>query len=260
MDGLDFHPYPIPQSQPFAQGYQDPNDASVVEPAPDLPGLLQRLQRLAAADDRPAGGRRAAGEPQRGGDPDRPRRAVPATRGTEVSANAAGGVIGAVRDPGLPGDLVPARCSSLVACDPNVRLVNIYHLIDEADLAGWQSGLYYVDRTAKQSAATVHDWIATHRRRLPGRAAALDARAASRPRPAAGAGAARRAGPRILVASAGRIRIFDAVTHRLRRVLAPFGAALHRADLARARRRQRRRRQRDRGRRGRRAAGRSSSS
>ncbi len=29
MDGLDFHPYPIPQSQPFAQGYQAPNDAGV---------------------------------------------------------------------------------------------------------------------------------------------------------------------------------------------------------------------------------------
>src|SRR5438034_10586455 len=29
MDGLDFHPYPIPQSQPFAQGYADAKEASV---------------------------------------------------------------------------------------------------------------------------------------------------------------------------------------------------------------------------------------
>jgi hypothetical protein len=29
MDGLDFHPYPVPQTQPFAQGYADQKEASV---------------------------------------------------------------------------------------------------------------------------------------------------------------------------------------------------------------------------------------
>src|SRR6185312_682545 len=29
MDGFDFHPYPVPQTQPFAQGYSDPKQASV---------------------------------------------------------------------------------------------------------------------------------------------------------------------------------------------------------------------------------------
>src|SRR5262249_54042914 len=29
MDGFDFHPYPVPQTQPFAQGYADPKEASV---------------------------------------------------------------------------------------------------------------------------------------------------------------------------------------------------------------------------------------
>ena len=60
MDGLDFHPYPIPQSLPFATGLRRPDERERLEPAPDLPGLLQRLQRLAAADDRPAGRRRPA--------------------------------------------------------------------------------------------------------------------------------------------------------------------------------------------------------
>jgi hypothetical protein len=43
----------------------------------------------------------------------------------------------------------------LLACDPNVAFVNIFHLIDEAALEGWQSGLYYADQTAKRSAQTV---------------------------------------------------------------------------------------------------------
>ncbi len=37
MDGFDDHPYPIPQSLPFAQGYADPLEASVS----NLPRLYQ---------------------------------------------------------------------------------------------------------------------------------------------------------------------------------------------------------------------------
>ena len=52
---------------------------------------------------------------------------------------------------------------NLVACDRNVNIVNIFHLLDEANLAGWQSGLFFADQTPKRSAATVRDWIArTH--------------------------------------------------------------------------------------------------
>ena len=29
MDGFDFHPYPVPQTQQFAQGYSDVKEASV---------------------------------------------------------------------------------------------------------------------------------------------------------------------------------------------------------------------------------------
>ncbi len=158
MDGLDFHPYPIPQSQPFARATRT-RRRERLEPAPHLPGLLQRLQRLAAADDRPAGGRRAAGEPERGRHPDRRDRGAGYT-GTEVSANADGGVIGQYATQAYQAAWY-LQMLDLVACDPNVRIVNIYHLIDETDLAGWQSGLYDVNRTPKQSAATVHDWIAT---------------------------------------------------------------------------------------------------
>ena len=43
----------------------------------------------------------------------------------------------------------------LLACDPNVRVINLFHLVDEPNLAGWQSGLYWVGNgmpVAKQSA------------------------------------------------------------------------------------------------------------
>jgi hypothetical protein len=40
-----------------------------------------------------------------------------------------------------------------------VAFVNIFHLIDESALEGWQSGLYYFDETAKKSAQTVTDWL-----------------------------------------------------------------------------------------------------
>jgi len=49
---------------------------------------------------------------------------------------------------------------NLVACDPNVRLINIFHLIDEPALEGWQSGIYFADQTPKQSAAVVKSFVA----------------------------------------------------------------------------------------------------
>jgi hypothetical protein len=46
-----------------------------------------------------------------------------------------------------------------VACDPNIQVVNLFHLVDESALEGWQSGLYFVGYQAKQSASTVSQWI-----------------------------------------------------------------------------------------------------
>ena len=37
MDGLDFHPYPIPQNLPFETGYNDPTSFSVT----NLPRIYQ---------------------------------------------------------------------------------------------------------------------------------------------------------------------------------------------------------------------------
>ena len=41
----------------------------------------------------------------------------------------------------------------LAFCQPNVRGLFLFHAIDERDLTGWQSGLYYADDTPKSSLA-----------------------------------------------------------------------------------------------------------
>jgi hypothetical protein len=48
-----------------------------------------------------------------------------------------------------------AQLISLVACDPDIALYNIFHLVDERALAGWQSGLQFVDGSRRASYATV---------------------------------------------------------------------------------------------------------
>ena len=42
---------------------------------------------------------------------------------------------------------------ALAYCQPTVRGIFVFHTFDEADFAGWQSGLYFVDRTPKPSLA-----------------------------------------------------------------------------------------------------------
>jgi hypothetical protein len=43
------------------------------------------------------------------------------------------------------------RALELAYCQPTVRGLFIFHTFDEADLGGWQSGLYFADRTPKPS-------------------------------------------------------------------------------------------------------------
>jgi hypothetical protein len=222
MDGLDFHPYPIPQSLPFATGYAGTTSASVA----NLSRIYQAFYDGFAGSAQPTIGQQAGGGlplslNEVGIQTDSTGR--PGYVGTETAANAAGGVLGATATESFQASWY-LQMLQLVSCDPNVRLVNIYHLIDEAALSGWQSGLYYVDRTPKQSAATVHDWIAStggaclgaqHPWTPPGVPAKTPAPVPATSPPAA----------RIVVSSAGRLRVFDAASQALRRVVAPFGTS-----------------------------------
>jgi hypothetical protein len=69
--------------------------------------------------------------------------------------------LGSYSDPGFAGrsdsvgfDLQAAYYRSALAlayCQPTVRGIFIFHTFDEADFAGWQSGLYFADGTPKPS-------------------------------------------------------------------------------------------------------------
>jgi hypothetical protein len=164
MDGLDFHPYPVPQSIPFATGYANPRDASIS----NLPRIYQAFYTAFTGTPQ-----RTIGQQKGGGLPLSLNEMGIQTAvtgqfgysGLEVSANPAGGVIGKFATQAYQASYY-RQMLQLLACDPNVRVVNLFRLVDETNLAGWQSGLYSVGAgtpVPKQSAAVVSDWIAqTH--------------------------------------------------------------------------------------------------
>jgi hypothetical protein len=49
------------------------------------------------------------------------------------------------------------RAIRLAACSPNVAGILLFHSHDEPTLTGWQSGVYYVDGSEKESLDTVRD-------------------------------------------------------------------------------------------------------
>jgi hypothetical protein len=46
---------------------------------------------------------------------------------------------------------------AMAACQPNVRLLLIFHVSDEPGLPQWQSGMYYADDTPKASLPVIRD-------------------------------------------------------------------------------------------------------
>ena len=52
---------------------------------------------------------------------------------------------------------------AMIACDPNVALFNIFPLVDEKSLSGWQSGLELADGTHRASYAAVKAAVASNR-------------------------------------------------------------------------------------------------
>src|SRR5438270_3875841 len=55
-----------------------------------------------------------------------------------------------------------AQLIAMVSCDPNVVLLNLFHLVDERLMPGWQSGLEYADGTPRASYAAVKAAIAAN--------------------------------------------------------------------------------------------------
>jgi hypothetical protein len=164
MDGLDFHPYPVPQSIPFATGYANTRDASIS----NLPRIYQAFyDAFTGTPQRTIGQQKGGGLPLSLNEMGIQTAAgsQPGYSGLEISANSAGGVVGKFASQAYQASYYK-QMLELLACDPNVRVVNLFRLVDETNLAGWQSGLYWVGNgtpVPKQSAAVVADWIAqTH--------------------------------------------------------------------------------------------------
>lgn len=158
MDGFDFHPYPIPQSLPFATGYASPTSASVT----NMGRIYQAFYDAFKGTAQPTIGQQAGGGlpvslNEVGIQTNNTGRA--GYTGSENAATASGGVLGDTGTEAYQAQWY-VQMLNYVACDPNIKVVNLFHLVDEVDLGGWQSGLFYVGYQPKQSAAAVQQWIA----------------------------------------------------------------------------------------------------
>ena len=52
-----------------------------------------------------------------------------------------------------------AQLVAMMACDPDVALLNFFHAVDETNLAAWQSGVVFPDGTHRSSFTQVRDAI-----------------------------------------------------------------------------------------------------
>jgi hypothetical protein len=153
MDGLDLHPYPIPQNLSFEQGYNDPTSFGVTS-------LARAYQAFYSAFN-------GTGQPTVG--PGK----LPVSLNevgiqTTPAAAVAGSYTGAENGEGVAatGDEAyqAAWYTKLVdfaLCDADITKVNIFKLVDESALEGWQSGLFYQGYLPKQSAAAFSNELET---------------------------------------------------------------------------------------------------
>lgn len=146
MDGLDLHPYPIPQSLPFESGYPGSTSFSVA----NLPRAYQAFDAaFAGTAQRTVGpGRLPVSLNEVGIQTTPPPQLASSYTGSE---NAAG-----VDQTGSEQYQAEwyTKLIDYALCDADVTKVNIFLLVDEPSLLGWQSGLFYVGYIPKLSAST----------------------------------------------------------------------------------------------------------
>jgi hypothetical protein len=159
MDGLDLHPYPIPQSLPFESGYSSPRAFSVI----NLPRAYQAFYTA------------FHGTPQATVGPGR----LPVSLNevgiqTVPPASIAASYTGFENGAGVAATGTEAYQSAwyrklvdFALCDADVKKVDIFKLVDESGLEGWQSGLFYVGYVPKLSSATVPAELARTAGRCP---------------------------------------------------------------------------------------------
>jgi hypothetical protein len=149
MDGLDLHPYPIPQSLPFETGYPGRTSFSVT----NLPRAYQAFYDAFNGTRQPTvgPGRLPVSLNEVG---------IQTTPGAAV-ASAYTGFENAAGVEATGSEAYQAawyrKLVDFSLCDADVTKVNIFKLVDETALQGWQSGLYFAGYVPKLSAAAFTD-------------------------------------------------------------------------------------------------------
>jgi hypothetical protein len=146
MDGLDLHPYPIPQSLPFGSGYPGATSFSVA----NLPRAYQAFYAAFNGTAQPTvgPGRLPVSLNEVG---------IQTTPAPQVAQyytdweNGAG--VEQTGSEAYQSDWY-TKLIDYALCDADVTKVNIFKLVDETSLLGWQSGLFYVGYVPKLSATT----------------------------------------------------------------------------------------------------------
>jgi hypothetical protein len=154
MDGLDLHPYPIPQSTPFAQG-----NSTAGGPAygvATLPLVYQAFYDAFKGTAQPTvgPGRLPVSLNEVG------IQTIPSVGGYTGTETAGWGIEGASGNEGYQAQWYKQTIDA-AQCDASITNVNIFKLLDQSDLGAWQSGLYQLGWVAKQSAQVVRSEIAS---------------------------------------------------------------------------------------------------
>jgi len=152
MDGLDVHPYPIPQSLGFGAGYAAPNNFTVANLGRVYQAFYDAFRKTPQRTIGPGGLKVQINEVG----------VQTRSAGHEGYFGFEPGGAGVDRATGSEAYQAAwyVKLVDYVQCDPNIASVNLFHLVDEADLGLWQSGLYYRDYAPKASAFAVRDEIA----------------------------------------------------------------------------------------------------
>jgi hypothetical protein len=154
MDGLDLHPYPIPQSVPFAQG-----NSGAYGPAfgvATLPLVYQAFYDAFSGTSQPTvgPGRLPVSLNEVGV------QTVPTVGGYTGSETPNWGVDSSTGTQDYQAQWYKQLVDT-TQCDADITNVNIFKLIDQSDLGAWQSGLYQLGWVPKASAAVVKNEIAS---------------------------------------------------------------------------------------------------
>jgi len=153
MDGLDLHPYPIPQSTPFSQG--NSNAYGPAYGVATLPLVYQAFYNAfnGTSQATVGPGRLPVSLNEVG------IQTVPSVAGYTGTETAKWGIDGNTGSEDYQAQWYKQLIDA-AQCDADITNVNIFKLIDQADLGAWQSGLYQLGWVAKKSASVVQAELA----------------------------------------------------------------------------------------------------